>query len=202
MARTELVIGKVRGDDGVGVNAGGTTGQALVKSSATDYDTTWRTVALSVNQALPDQSGNISVNTGVMTVNSQSPVNGNVAVDTGVMSVNNVSPTNGNVTVDTGVMTINSSAPVSGNIDIDTGVMAVAYNTASKKITKTIGSTVSDVVSVDTLKTDMALSNVENKSSATIRSELTSTNITDALGYEPIGDQDLITDEQIDALFE
>jgi len=32
----------------------------------------------------------------------------------------------------------------------------------------------------------MALNNVENKSSATIRSELTSTNVTTALGYTPL----------------
>lgn len=34
-----------QGDPGVGVPAGGTTDQALVKASATDYDTTWADVA-------------------------------------------------------------------------------------------------------------------------------------------------------------
>ena len=33
------------GTNGVGVPVGGTTGQALVKSSATDYDTTWTTIS-------------------------------------------------------------------------------------------------------------------------------------------------------------
>lgn len=34
-------------------------------------------------------------------------------------------------------------------------------------------------------KTNLALNNVENKSSSTIRGELTSTNVTDALGFTP-----------------
>lgn len=37
----------LRGDDGIGVPSGGTTGQALIKLSNTDYDTTWGTVATS-----------------------------------------------------------------------------------------------------------------------------------------------------------
>lgn len=36
-----------------------------------------------------------------------------------------------------------------------------------------------------TAKTNLGISNVENKSSATIRSEITKTNVTDALGYTP-----------------
>lgn len=39
-----------------------------------------------------------------------------------------------------------------------------------------------------TTKADLGLSNVENKSSAQIRSEITSTNVTTALGYTPIKD--------------
>lgn len=39
------------GTDGVGVPAGGTAGQALVKASATDYDTAWNTLTL---MSLPD----------------------------------------------------------------------------------------------------------------------------------------------------
>ena len=39
---------------------------------------------------------------------------------------------------------------------------------------------------LDVNKTDIGLGNVENKSSATIRSEITSSNITNALGYTPV----------------
>ena len=62
----------------------------------------------------------------------------------------------------------------------------IAYDSTNKKITKTIDGTTTDVVTAATLKTDMSLNNVENKSSATIRSELTSSNVTTALGYTPL----------------
>ena len=178
-----LNLGKVRGEDGHGVISGGTTGQALVKKTNSDYDTEWRTTPLSVNQVLPDSSGDIHINTGVMTVNE-------------------VTPTNGNVDIDTGVMTVNGETPVDGDIEVDTGVMGVNYNTNQKKITKTIGGETSDVVTTARLKEDMSLDNVENKSSEDIRGELTSQNVSDALGYVPIDSLDVITDEQIDALFE
>ena len=202
MPASSIRIGKVRGEDGRGVIAGGTAGQALVKNTSTDFDTTWRSIPLSVNNVTPDQSGDITINTGAMTVNGVSPVNGNVTVDTGVMTVNSQTPVDGDIVVDTGVMTINSSSPVDGNVDIDTGVMNMAYSSSTKKITKTIGSTTTDVVSAETLKEDMSLDNVENKSSATIRGEITSANVTNALGYTPLDDSSVITNAQIDALFE
>ena len=155
-----LNLGKVRGQ---GVISGGTTGQALVKKTNTDYDTEWRNIPLTVNQVLPDNSGDIHINTGVMTVNEVTPTN--------------------------------------GNVNVDTGVMGVAYDTANKKITKTANGSTSDVVTAAKLKTDMALNKVENKTSAEIRGELTSQNVTDALGYTPMDDSGVISEAQIDALF-
>lgn len=64
-------------------------------------------------------------------------------------------------------------------------VSNVTYDSTNKKITKTINGTTSDVVTLATAKKDMALDNVENKSSATIRGELTKANVTTALGYTP-----------------
>ena len=55
------------GTDGVGVPTGGTTGQVLAKASGTDYDTEWVNqsggggTVQSVNNATPDQSGNITI---------------------------------------------------------------------------------------------------------------------------------------------
>ena len=155
-----LNLGKVRGQ---GVISGGTTGQALVKKTNTDYDTEWRNIPLTVNQVLPDNSGDIHINTGVMTVNEVTPTN--------------------------------------GNVNVDTGVMSVAYDTTNKKITKTANGSTSDVVTAAKLKTDMALNKVENKTSAEIRGELTSQNVTDALGYTPMDDSGVISEAQIDALF-
>ena len=54
-------LGRVQGIDGVGVVAGGTTGQALVKSSNTDYDTEWASVTVTVNNKSPDLNGNTAV---------------------------------------------------------------------------------------------------------------------------------------------
>ena len=70
--------------------------------------------------------------------------------------------------------------------DKNATVSTVAYDSTNKKLTKTINGTTTDIVTTATLKTAMALNNVENKSSATIRGELTSSNVTTALGYTPI----------------
>jgi hypothetical protein len=47
-------------------------------------------------------------------------------------------------------------------------------------------SNLSDLANITTAKTNLGLNNVENKSSATIRGELTSSNVTTALGYTPV----------------
>lgn len=46
----QIDLGKVVGTDGQGVPAGGSTGQALVKQSNSDYDTTWQ----KLNTAMPE----------------------------------------------------------------------------------------------------------------------------------------------------
>ena len=70
---------------------------------------------------------------------------------------------------------------------LNSAVTNVGYDTTEKKITfSTRGGAAASVVTAATLKTDMALNNVDNKSSSTIRSEITSSNITTALGYTPL----------------
>ena len=73
---------------------------------------------------------------------------------------------------------------------------------ANGNITKTNGTSTTNVVSADTLKTDMGLGKVENKSSADIRDELTSSDVEHALGFTPADISDVISDNEIDALFE
>lgn len=80
---------------------------------------------------------------------------------------------------------ITAHQDISGKADKSATISNVAYDSTNKKLTKTINGTTSDVVTAATLKTEMALNNVENKSSATIRGELTKANVTTALGYTP-----------------
>lgn len=86
--------------------------------------------------------------------------------------------------VDLGTV-ITAHQDISGKADKTATVSTVTYDSTNKKITKTINGTTSDIVTASTLKSAMALDNVENKSSATIRSELTKANVTTALGYTP-----------------
>lgn len=72
------------------------------------------------------------------------------------------------------------------------GVSDVAWDSVNKRITQEKEGTVSNVVAVSTLKTamelakgDVGLGNVENKSGATIRSEMTLAEVVAALGYTP-----------------
>ena len=77
---------------------------------------------------------------------------------------------------------------------VASAITNIAYDTTNKKITQTTyGTTTTDVVTIAQIKSDLQLvksdvelGNVENKSSATIRSEITSSNVTTALGYTPL----------------
>lgn len=62
-------------------------------------------------------------------------------------------------------------------------VSDVIYESSTLK--KIINRVKTAIVSASTLKTDMSLDNVENKSSATIRGEITDSDIASALGYTP-----------------
>lgn len=70
--------------------------------------------------------------------------------------------------------------------DVATTVTNVEYSGTNKELTQTINNTTTRIVSLALLKTDMDLANVENKSGATIRSELTNTEVVNGLGYTPM----------------
>lgn len=68
---------------------------------------------------------------------------------------------------------------------LGTSVPAFTSSDSGKSLTiNSVGNIVTTTMT--DMKTAMSLNNVENKSSATIRGELTSTNVTTALGYTPI----------------
>lgn len=108
-------------------------------------------------------------------------------IDNGVITLgdntisNNAAAQNG-----TDVSLVTTGEKYVWNNGVSSAVTNVAYNSSSKKLTKTINGTTSDIVAVSTLKSAMSLNNVENKSSATIRGEITSSNVTTALGFTPI----------------
>lgn len=81
---------------------------------------------------------------------------------------------------------LNNTTGAKGDIIYWSAANTPAHLTNTSSTTKKFLSITSQVPSwSDVSKSDVGLGNVENKSSATIRGEITSTNVTDALGYTP-----------------
>lgn len=80
-----VAIPAIKGENGEGVPTGGTTGQALVKKSNTDYDTEFKTLSATDVGAYPDTNpSGYTSNIGTVTsVNNVSPVSGNVTIPVG-----------------------------------------------------------------------------------------------------------------------
>lgn len=72
----------------------------------------------------------------------------------------------------------------SGQIKKATVVQALGGVTPSQLLNA--NNNLSDLASIPTAKVNLSLNNVENKSSETIRSEITSANVTTALGFSPV----------------
>lgn len=69
------------------------------------------------------------------------------------------------------------------NAEVDANFSNLDADVASRLLAS---SNLSDLTNATTARTNLGLGNVENKSSATIRSEITSGNVTTALGYTPL----------------
>ena len=83
-----------------------------------------------------------------------------------------------------GVVENKTSADIRGELTADDVEAALGYVAVSPTTLSTHTSNKSNPHSVT--KAQVGLGNVENKSSATIRGEITSKNVTDALGYTPV----------------
>ena len=77
-------------------------------------------IVKSVNGDLPDQDGDVTVDTGVMTVNGDLPdATGDVTVDTGVMTINSVTPdADGEITITAGSNITITPDAVNNSIEI------------------------------------------------------------------------------------
>ncbi len=145
------------------------TDLANVAFSGSYNDLTDQPTIPTVNNAtLTIQQNGTNVQT--FTANQSTDVTANITVPTNTSDLNN----------DSGFIT-SSSLPTVNNstITIQKNGTDVDSFTTNASSAKTINLTLS--------KSDVGLSNVENKSSATIRSELTASNVTTALGYTPAG---------------
>ena len=85
------------------------------------------------------------------------------------------------------VVSVAGSTNLNGVTDWQVGDWAIFNGTIWQKIDQTnlVTSVAGRTGDVTLTSTDVGLGNVENKSSATIRSEITSSNVTTALGYTP-----------------
>lgn len=108
---------------------------------------------------------------------------------TGIANVK--SDTSANIVID-----VSSTASGTANgllSSSDYNALHTLIDASAKAVTGVKGSseTTYRTGNVNITKANIGLSNVENKTSATIRSELTSTNVTNALGYTPINPNQL-----------
>lgn len=101
----------------------------------------------------------------------------------------------GEITAGLGYLPLNPANNLSDVASVATartnlGVSASGADTAYAWRTNNL----SDLTSVATARTNLGLGNVENKSSATIRSEITSANVTAALTYTPLNPANNLSD--------
>ena len=139
--------------------------------------------------ALGQMTGTLGVGhggTGAMTFTSGELLIGNGANAIGTRTIKNMTAKGNlgwtNANTDIYIPTVNTLAYWDGR-----------YNSSSSNLTYCVKGAFGTLATKDSLgKSDVGLGNVDNKSSATIRSEITSGNVTSALGFTPVsldGDQ-------------
>ena len=169
--------------EGATANVGTITGITMNGTSKGTSGVVDLGTVITAHQDISGKADKSEIPTKVSELTNDSGFTTNVGTITGI-KMNGASKGTSGV-VDLGTV-LTSHQDISGKADKSATVSTVAYDSTNKKLTKTINGTTSDIVTAATLKTAMALNNVENKSSATIRGEITSSNVTAALGFTPL----------------
>lgn len=166
-----------------GISYGGNGGSSDISYNDLEDKPSINNVELSGNKTTEDLGIHIpTVNNSTITIQKNgTDVDSFTTNANANKSINITVPTNtSDLNNDSGFIT-SSALPTVNNstITIQKNGTDVDSFTTNASSAKTINLTLS--------KSDVGLSNVENKSSATIRSELTASNVTTALGYTPAG---------------
>lgn len=98
-------------------------------------------------------------------------------------SANDVSTAIANL-VSSAPSTLNTLDELAAALGDDANFATTITTSLGTKLTKS--NNLSDLTDIATARTNLGLGNVENKSSTTIRSEITSLNVTTALGFTPV----------------
>lgn len=120
-----IVVGAVSGAAGAGIVAGGTTGQALVKASGTDYDTAWQTLSGTGTVT----SVSVATANGVSGTVANSTTTPAITLALGAItptSINGVTVTNGG----SGALTVTGTTAVSGTNTGDQNLSSYATTAA------------------------------------------------------------------------
>lgn len=175
-----------KGDSGVGVPAGGTTGQALVKDSSSDYDTTWGTIPTTfddLSDGITNKAFTSSEKTKLSGIATNATANDtdanlkNRANHTGTQTASTISDfessvsANSDVTANTAARHSHSNKSILDNTTAPytTAEQSKLSGIAAGAQVNTVTSVASKTGAVTLVKGDVGLGSVDDTSNATER---------------------------------
>ena len=113
-------------------------------------------------------------------------VDSDTIVDVQINGESIVNNKNVNIITNSNYDSVNNKIATMNELNVVNNSTLTIQKNGSTVDSVTLNSESNKTINIPISKTDIGLGNVENKSSATIRNELTTNNITDALGYTPL----------------